>query len=322
MRIKRILFNLAALVPGVSGLSVVKRKVVERSLGTGGSSDARYCYSVWLRHLVKCAENLGITRCPAVVAEFGPGDSIGMGLAALLSGAREYRAFDVVQHANLARNVKIFDELVALFMARAPIPDAKEFPSVVPQLDSYEFPAHLLSEAVLAETLDRSRVSRIRANLSDPASVESFVSYVAPWRGSGVLAERSVDWIMSQAVLEHIDELGEAYAVMARWLRPGGWMSHSIDFSSHGSLDQWNGQWACSDFLWRVLRGPDIWFINRAPLSEHRQLARSVGFSEMLVETERRHDGIRRSQLARRFSGIADDDLETASAFVVLSRST
>ena len=54
--------------------------------GTAGHTTAAYCYSVWLRHLsiiTKAVPNFA----PKVVVELGPGDSLGLGCAALLSGA-------------------------------------------------------------------------------------------------------------------------------------------------------------------------------------------------------------------------------------------
>ena len=79
------LAGLATYVPGYEYLEP-----------TGGTSSARYCYSVWLRHLVMAYDSGLLQRPPATVAELGPGDSIGIGLAALLSGARKYHALDVV----------------------------------------------------------------------------------------------------------------------------------------------------------------------------------------------------------------------------------
>src|SRR5215467_13821096 len=57
-----------------------------RRASTGGSNSARYCYSVWFRHLINL-DSCGFKIKGARVAELGPGDSIGVGLAALLSGA-------------------------------------------------------------------------------------------------------------------------------------------------------------------------------------------------------------------------------------------
>ena len=65
---------------------------------TGGTSSARYCYSVWLRHLIRAGET-GLSTQPKVVAELGPGDSLGIGLAALVSGSSLYYALDIVPYA-------------------------------------------------------------------------------------------------------------------------------------------------------------------------------------------------------------------------------
>ena len=69
------------------------RRVRQPRAGTGGTNHARYCYAVWLRHLVALAE-VGLPTDPDVVVELGPGDTVGVGIMALLSGAREYVALD------------------------------------------------------------------------------------------------------------------------------------------------------------------------------------------------------------------------------------
>ena len=66
----------------------------------GVKNTGRYCYSIWLRHLVKAHEN-GFNTLPMNVAEFGPGDSLGIGFAALLSGSSKYIAFDAVSYTHL-----------------------------------------------------------------------------------------------------------------------------------------------------------------------------------------------------------------------------
>jgi hypothetical protein len=63
--------------------------------GTGGSDSARYCYAAWLRHLASFSDVAPELR-PRVAAEMGPGDSLGLGIAALLSGVERYAALDVL----------------------------------------------------------------------------------------------------------------------------------------------------------------------------------------------------------------------------------
>ena len=53
-----------------------------RRVATTGSDSPRYCYSVWLRHLVKL-HKYGFNVVGAKIGELGPGDSIGIGLSAL-----------------------------------------------------------------------------------------------------------------------------------------------------------------------------------------------------------------------------------------------
>ena len=66
-------------------------------------ANSRYCYSVWLRHLSIINEN-GLDTNPNIVAELGPGDSIGMGLMALLTGSSKYYALDIVEKTNVKQN--------------------------------------------------------------------------------------------------------------------------------------------------------------------------------------------------------------------------
>ena len=139
MRLRPVLRGLATFVP-VLGQFLKERK--------GGADTARYCYSAWLRHLVM-AQNSGLSTRPQVVAELGPGYSIGIGLAGLISGASRYYALDIVEFAGTERNLHIFDDLLSLFSAREDIPGEDEFPEVKPYLTSYEFPSNILSDARL-----------------------------------------------------------------------------------------------------------------------------------------------------------------------------
>jgi hypothetical protein len=307
VRMRALAKGLATRVPGLRALACRH---------SGGTVSARYCYSVWLRHLVMAA-NAGVSTRPRRVAELGPGDSFGIGLAAMLSGTDRYVAFDAKPHASAERNLSVFGELVQLFTQHAPIPDETEFPEVFPRLECYDFPRTLLSEVRLAAALQPDRLNAIRQALAGPSPDGSPVEivYLAPWDHVALVRPGTVDMVISQAVLEHVEDPSATYAALSRWVCPGGIMSHSIDFQSHGLTESWNGHWTLGDLTWHVVRGDRPYLLNRLPYSAHLALMERSGFR---LVTNRRYEapGLARRALSPRFRSLADEDLVTASAFV------
>lgn len=164
-----------------------KKRLAGRSTGS-----ARYCYTVWLRHLVKTFKN-DFQACPATVAELGPGHSIGVGLAALISGVEKYFGFDITRYADLKKNLAVFHELVSLFTNREDIPGPKEFPRVNPQLESYEFPHYVLTDEWLRKSLNENRIKKIENSILNVNKPHSVIEYAAPWYDSHVLEKDSID---------------------------------------------------------------------------------------------------------------------------------
>jgi SAM-dependent methyltransferase len=254
------------------------------------------------------------------VAELGPGDSLGIGLAALLTGSRRYYAFDVVESANLSQNLSILDDLLRLFSRSSAIPHSGiRFSEVKPHLESYDFPNSILTQERLSDAQSPERLQAIREQLSGQPQSETSglkIRYMVPWHDRYDLAPESVDLVYSQAVLEHVDRLEDSYQAMSRWLKPGGLMSHQIDFRSHGTAKHWNGHWAYPDAIWKLIRGKRPYLISRQPLSAHLDAMRGAGFEIIAVQRFARNDGLPREALARRFSELSEKDLETAGAFV------
>jgi hypothetical protein len=311
MRLKPLIRGVLTYVPALD-------RVMTKP--TGGTDSPRYCYSVWLRHLVM-AHNQGLNTQPRVVAELGPGDSLGLGLAALLTGSEKYFAFDIVTYADLSRNLRVLDELVDLFRERAPIPGVDEFPKTKPYLDSYEFPNAILTEERLVRCLSDERVAAIRTALENVGG-ESHekegieIRYVVPWHDRSVIRPDSVDMVYSQAVLEHVDDLTETYEALAAWLKPGGYASHQIGFVCHGITREWNGHWAISPALWRMTRGRRDYLLNREPATTHIRLIRALGLevvNEVKVHAE---SEITPDRLARPFKDMSQEDLTTLALFV------
>ena len=317
-----MVFNIEALTPMLKGIATylpgITRFVQKRSGSTEGANLGRYCYSVWLRHLVM-AHNNGFIEHPKVVAELGPGDSLGIGLAALISGADKYYALDVVEFANNESNINIFDDLVELFLNRSPIPDNTEFPRLKPLIDSYEFPKHILNGNYMETILSKDRLAKIRGAIipvSDDEPDQNPIKYIVPWDDDKVILNDSVDMIISQAVLEHINDLEGSYIAMHKWLNPNGFMSHEIDFKSHGISTSWNGHWTYSNFIWKLIVGNRKYLLNRHPYSVHINFLENSGFKIIYDSKNYRESSIKQKHLAKRFKEMSDDDLTTSEVFI------
>jgi len=312
MKVSPILKGLATYVPGL--YPFLQRRSVRHTI------DADYCYGVWLKHLTLLAAN-GMYGLPASVAELGPGGSLGVGLAALLSGAERYRAFDIVRYTNVDWNLKLFDDLVERFRARAPRP-RRGWPDFDQHLDETLFPRHLLTDELMEKALAPARIAAIREAVRhmDTTDPDAMIRYVVPWHDAKVLEPQTIDLLLSHAVLEHIDDLDTTYAASAEWIRPGGWMSHQIDFRSHGLTAEWNGQWKYSARRWRLVRGRRPYLINRQPFGAHLSLAEGRGFSVRCALRSPRLDGISRNEVAAAFVQLPDEDLFCSGGFFVAQR--
>ncbi len=313
-RLKPLLFGMLTHIPGMANFRYLQT-------GTGGTSKSRYCYTVWLRHLKLCAETVPNFSFPKHIAELGPGDSLGIGLAALISGVEHYYAFDVIAYSDLEKNLVIFDELVELFKNTAALPDNEEFPRVKPFLKNYDFPK-ILDSAHLENALAPQRLKRIRDSLIEVNSKSSVIHYCAPWSDSKLVRESSLDLIYSQAVLEHVDDLDSTYLSMYKWLKDGGVVSHQVDFKCHGLATTWDGHWAIPEWQWKIIRGKRPYLINRSPVSDHRNYLTKYGFKSLKEISVEETSSIDRSQLASAFQNFSDEDLKTSGCYFLSQKST
>ena len=283
-----------------------------------GSIDSRYCYSVFMRHIVHLFKN-GMNQIPESVAEFGPGNSLGTGICAILAGARKYYALDFVKYADNTHNLKVLNELITLFKEKAPIPDEKEFPDVQPLLDDYSFPTHIFSDKSMRENLSDKRIELIKNALSGESS-EIVIKYIVPWENySGKYP--NVDFIFSQAVLEHIDNLERFYKITSEIITKGGFVSHDIDFRSHDETYEWNGHWAISEKKWAKIRGTRAFLINREPLSTHLNLLKENGFQIIeKIPIKENSPSIKRKELTSKYKYLSDSDFETSTCYIIAKK--
>jgi hypothetical protein len=275
---------------------------------TGGSVSARYCYSVYLRHL-SLLHSCGLPTRFDSVAELGPGETIGISLTGLLLGARRAEALDVVRYANSSRNARILADLVELLKSRAPIPDEREFPRVFPKLPQYGFPS-FLDEARVRAATDEERVAQIEAAVRGaPSDID--IRYYVPWQDCWAQSSPGVDFVISQAALEHVDDIDGVHRSLAAAVKSGGVITHVIDFKSHGMTAGWDGHLQYGDVAWKVVRGRRPWLLNRRSPSEHLRAMEAAGFE--IVRTWRTivPPTIPRSGLPPRFRDWSDEDRST-----------
>jgi len=170
---------------------------------------------------------------------------------------------------------------------------------------------------------------RLALMLDMDVSIYSMESYMdacnASYLTKGLLSlksipDNSVDFIFSQAVLEHVrkGEFRQTLVELRRILKYGGIMSHAIDLKDHlgGGLNNlrfsqywWEKDWvACSGF-----------YTNRLRFSEMLQLFKGAGFDyEITSITRFKKITPERQKMDVSFRGFSDDDLSISGFSVVL----
>lgn len=307
MELKPVVKGIASFVPGW-----YEWRSRQRTLRT---ANAKYCYSVWIQHLVLLDRSEPLT-IPKVVAELGPGGSLGVGLAALLSGADTYYALDIVKYSEIELSLSLLDDLIELFRKRTPVHIGYDEDS--PQSAAGPtFPSHILTDELLAKTLAEPRIADIRRALASPDghSGSITIEYTVPWSDPAVVRHGEVDLIVSTSVLEHVDDLPHTYDAFAQWLRPGGQMSHSVDFRSHFDMRTWNSHWQYSEPVWKLVVGKKPFLINREPCSTHVAAMKARGF-DITRESRQREQGLSRDALAPRWQNLSEDDLTCIEAMI------
>lgn len=262
----------------------------------------------------------GISIKDSRIVELGPGDSLGIGIMAILCGAREFTAVDVKRHASQAVNSELVRVLASFLRERRPIPNDNEVKGIYPRLENYDFPKTLLTSTHIATATSQENIDRICACFEgsyDDADFNGPIRYVVQSDLSAAsLPPAATDLVISQAVMEHVDDPSRTYHSLKLALKPGGAMSHTIDFSSHSITRSWNGHWTLPNLLWGLIRGRRPYLINRLPLSFHLRVIQSLQFEVLRCDSVC-DSGLDRAHLAADFSHLTDGDLRTRGVYLI-----
>jgi SAM-dependent methyltransferase len=247
----------------------------------GEMQDPAYALRVFNKHFT----GSGVSgRSGLVGLEMGPGDSIGSAVAAKAMGFSAFYLVDAGDYAN--RDIETYKEMGRLCaregFAPPDLAQAKSFEDVLAACDAVY-------------------------------STRGLHSYRD-------LPTAGVDFIFSQAVLEHVrrDEFAQIAAEMRRILKPDGVASHQVDLRDHlgGGLNNMRiaSRWWEAEFMAR-----SGFYTNRIRFAEMCEMFEQAGFS-VHVESKERWEVVPISvnNLAPEFRHFGRDELLVSSFHVVL----
>lgn len=250
----------------------------------GAMDSPCYALKVFQTHFGRARER-GL-MAPFTVLEIGPGDSVASAILARSVGASATWLVDAGNYAT--DDMRLYAQTIQLAQAAG---------LAVP----YDLKMDDLS-SLLTSCHARYLSTGLRTFAEIPAG--------------------SIDFIWSQAVLEHVRvaEIGQLIGEMYRVLRPGGIASHRVDLRDHlgGSLNNLR----FSDALWESpLMAESGFYTNRVRYGEMLDLFRRPGFEiEVLGADQWPVVPVARRAMAKRFRGLSDSDLRVSGFDVILRR--
>jgi SAM-dependent methyltransferase len=249
----------------------------------GAMDDPEYSLRIFADHWERSSPHF--RSKPATALELGPGDSVASALIAHAHGIGSLLLVDTGPYASLDMNTY---RRVAVALNRRGL--------VAPDGDA------------LADVPTMLRACGSTYLTNGLASLEA-------------VPTATVDWIWSQAVLEHVRlaEVERSLAAMRRVIRPGGVISHRIDLQDHlgGGLNNLRFSyriWERDGFAYR-----GGFYTNRVRSSEWLRRFTGAGFRvESLVEDRWPHLPIPRDRLASPYRDLPDADLRVRGMNLVL----
>ena len=178
---------------------------------------ARFCYAVWFRNLSIFQDLKDSNEIPSVFAELGPGNSLGVGLTALLTGVSKYYALDINRFWNPTINTKIFNELSQLFENNVQIPTNEEFPQFRTHPFRVGYP--VVNPAAISSDGWQQRKTSIERSISDEDMnvANSSIKSIVPWKDRVNEFENTIDLLTSQDSMEHVENIVDTYGAMWKY---------------------------------------------------------------------------------------------------------
>jgi SAM-dependent methyltransferase len=244
-----------------------------------------YVFGVFTKHYNQFKTRSDITiEQPFVMLELGPGDSLSSGIVAYALGASKSYLIDTGNFAK--KNLQIYQGMIE----------------------------YLGKEGfLLPNTHPKSFISDILDVYSIQYMTEGLLSLQK-------IPDQSVDFIWSQAVLEHVRRK-EFFSIMRelkRIIKPNGICSHTVDLRDHlgGALNNLR----FSHCLWESnFMATSGFYTNRIQLSQMLSLFQQAGFEFSLVSMKRWNKlPTPRMKIAKEFQHLSEEELCISGFDVIL----
>lgn len=246
----------------------------------GDMNQGEYALKVFRGHLASMVEGNTLKGC--TLLELGPGDGITSGLLAHALGASRIYLVDAGDYA--VRDIRVYQDIL---------------------------------RSLQAENLDVSDLLAC-ASFDDLQKISNTVYLTEGLESLKTIPTDSVDFIFSQAVLEHVRaaEFAETMSELHRILKPDGVSSHRVDLKDHlgGGLNNLR----FSERLWESPFFAEAGFYtNRIRFEQMKAIFERAGFIVKFTEI-RKWDvlPIPRQKLWHEFRNLPDEDL-LVSGFTV-----
>jgi predicted SAM-dependent methyltransferase len=254
----------------------------------GKMQDFAYAQSVFTTHLMHAGLLEKEKNADKVMLELGPGESL---FSAVLARAYGFQSALLVDVGTFA----------------------------LPELGVYQaFARWLANQGLIDPRIDAC-----------PTMTAMLTALNAQYLTNGLealkrLPDNSVDFIFSQAVLEHIrkNEFVETIKELARILKPGGISTHNVDFKDHleASLNNlrfseqlWEAEWMASSGF----------YTNRIRFGTMLQIFEKQDLETTVVEKkEWQTIPLNKKRLHPQFRSIPDADLRVSEATIMLRKKT
>ena len=239
----------------------------------------------------------------AVVVDFGCGTWSPLGASAVfyLNGARSAFAVDIEPCRDTARAA---DALCELLLECIADPERWLFSSI----DRQDFIRRILSF-----DLKKLRTGDLNGGIAN-TGVKHLVGDIREL----LTEDESVDIIVSNTVLEHIEELKEISVFFHKILSGKGTMIHNVDFTDHRVYsDPSKNKWS-----FMTIDGGDSIGINKLRYSDIERIFADAGFkvvdSHKVIEMP---DEEVRKKFRPEYSNLSDEDISTTFALMCIQKS-